>query len=139
MNTMGLVVQSYYDILDGNVPGFEGFKEDAPEGQTSNYYLIRAEGETDQSNKRTFSDESVVIIDIVTVHENNIDRSLVEGADHVISGLILPTPQGNVLSGSGIQILNVKRENSTYLTEQDQSRKYYRKVSRYTQTITQTA
>lgn len=147
INTMGKLMDSYYALLNGQLnysKPVSVYKEDAPEeldpSLSPHYVLIRAEGETGDGNKRSFADDSVVILDIVTVFQNNVDRSVVEDIDRQIGALLLTTPQVSGLgSQSGMQILNVQRESSTYLTEEDSVKKYYRKVSRYTQRVLQTA
>lgn len=127
-------MDAYYSLLK-NI-AYDVFKEDAPEGQNTHYVLIRAEGETDGSNKRSFVDEAVVVIDIVTVFKNNIDRSVVETIDGIVRGLILPTPfRSGLTAPSGFQFLNVTREQSAYFPEEEGVKKYYRKVSRYSQRI----
>ncbi len=143
INTMGLLVDSYYSLLNGQL-NYNGlpvdvYKEDAPEDENYHYVLLRAESENYDGNKRSFADISVVVVDIVTVFQNNIDSSVVNEIDDQIGALLLTNPRTSGLSGqSGIQILNVIRETTAYLTESDGVNKYYRKVSRYRQRILQT-
>jgi hypothetical protein len=137
INTTGLLMNAWYQLLNNG--GLSVYKEDVPENVDGNYVLLRAEGGTSQNNKRSFADETVIVVDIVTQFQSMIDRSEVETIDNTINGLILPTMQNGLTAQSGMQILNVNRETFTYLTETDNEKKYYRKVSRYVHTIYQTA
>jgi hypothetical protein len=137
INTTGLLMNAWYQLLNNG--GLSVYKEDVPENVEGNYVLIRAEGGTSMNNKRSFADETVIVVDIVTQFQTMIDRSEVETIDNTINGLILPTMQNGLTAQSGMQILNVNRETFTYLTETDNEKKYYRKVSRYVHTIYQTA
>lgn len=143
---MDKLMNAWYSLLNGfltynsiNVPVY---KEDIPEDFNGHYVLLRAEGETDAGNKRSFSSDSVIVVDIVTTFENNVNRSVVDNIDNQILALVLPTAQTNGLSAqSGVQILNVKMETSAYLQQYDQGDQtaIYRKVSRYRHTAYQTA
>jgi hypothetical protein len=136
INTTGLLMNAWYQLLSGVV---SVYKEDVPENVEGNYVLLRAEGGTSMNNKRSFADETVIVVDIVTQVQTMIDRSEVETIDNTINGLILPTMQNGLTAQSGMQIHNVKRETFAYITETDGEKKYYRKVSRYTHTVYQTA
>lgn len=143
INTMGLLIDSYYSLLNGQL-NYNGlpvdvYKEDAPMDETYHYVLIRAEGETYDGNKRSFADQSIVIVDIVTVFENNIDSSVANEIDRQIGTLLLTNPRTSGLGAqTGIQVLNVERESANYLRERDGVKNYYRKVSRYRQRVLQT-
>lgn len=149
INTMDKLLDSWFDLLDGNITysgkSVKVYKEDTPEDLdttptvSEHYILLRAEGESDQSNKRSFVFDSVVIVDIVTKFNNNINRSVVENIDGQVTALVLPTHQTGLGTQSGMQILNVERETSNYLAETDNKDKYYRKVSRYNSRILQTS
>jgi len=132
------LIQSWYDLLNGNL-SCEVYKEDAPEGLITNYVLIRAEGGIWKGNKRAFADDNIVIIDIVTMFENNINRDVCEDIDSVIQGLLFDSPSKcNLSAQSGIEIENVYRQTTSYLPEDNGIKKYYRKVSRYSHRILQT-
>lgn len=129
------LMDEYYATLNNSVT-YDGelvdvFKEDAPEGQTTHFIELRGEGGSDNSNKTKFADDCVVIVDIVTIFQNNVDRSVVEAIDASVKALITSSPFEGNLSVTGKQVLNVTRETFTYITEQDDTNKYYRKVSRY--------
>jgi len=136
INTAGLILDAWYDLLSGSI-SVDVFKEDAPSDQEANYVVISVESGTASNNKSNFSDEVVVITDIVTMFGNNVDRSVAEGIDGEINALVLPTRQTGLTNPSGVQILNVKRDTFSYLIEADSSKKYYRKISRYTHTLFQ--
>ena len=149
INTMGRLLDAWHALLSGSL-SYSGksvmvFKEDAPidfgsAAISEHYVLLRAEGESDQSNKRSFVNDTVVIVDIVTKHTININRSVVENIDGQITALALTAPFRTGLSAqAGMQILNVTRETSNYLAESNNTEKTYRKVSRYNSRILQTS
>ena len=132
------IITAWYNLLNGQVgTGVEVYVEDAPENPSLNYVLLRAEGGTSDNTKQYFADNIVVITDIVTTFENNIDRSICETIDNAICQLILPTRQNELTKPSGLQIHNVEREDFGYLYEFDGVKKYYRKVSRWNQYVFQ--
>lgn len=137
MNT-GLVLQAWYNMLNG-VLSVPVYKYDIPEAVETNYVLLRVESGTGQSNKRSNVDDVVIITDVVTRFQNNADSSVCEGIDAAIFALALPTPQGGgLVNPSGMQILNVKRENFDYIEESDQDIIFFRKISRYAHRIQST-
>lgn len=139
MNAHTKILDAWMSLLDGNI-SVPVYRIDVPEEEEGNYVQLRVEGGTGINNKRNISDEFIVITDIVTIFENNIDGSVVDGIDAEIFDLVLPTSRGGALAQtSGMQILNVSRENFDYLDENDGTKKYYRKVSRYKHIVTQTA
>lgn len=131
--SMNLLMDAWFVLLKNN--SINVYKEDVPETENGNYVVIRAESETQQNNKKSFVDNAVVIVDIVTIFENNRDSSVANGIDNTIFNLVTPNPFKGALSATGIQILNVVRETSTYLQEEDAQRKIYRKISRYNHLI----
>ena len=139
INTMGPLIDSYYSVLSGqltyNGNPVDVYKEDVPESEHEHHVILRAEGEVYDGNKRSFADQSTVIVDIVTIFNNNVDTSVANNIDGQIGALLCSTPSSSGLSASGLHILNVERESSNYIREDDGVRKYYRKVSRYTQRV----
>lgn len=150
ISTMNKLFDSWFDLLDGAITysgkSVKVYLEDVPEdtdttGTVSEHYiLLRAEGEADDSNKRSFAFDTVVIVDIVTVFQNNVNRSVVDNIAGQIDALVLTRPFTTGLAAqSGMQIINVKRETSNYLREGDNINNYYRKVSRYNHRLLQTS
>lgn len=138
---MDELMNSWYNLLNQNVTYNSAiipvYKEDAPADATSHYILLRAEGETDQSANHQFHFASVVVVDVVTVHKNNIKRSIVDDISTQIFNLVFPVKNANALPAQqNIQILNAKQDTTTYLYEDDGvTDKVYRKVIRYSHTI----
>lgn len=141
-NTIGDLMDNVYSLLSGQIANggstIPVYKEDVPEDEDSHYILLRAEGGSSMNNKKSFSDEVIVITDVVTVFENNIDRSVVEDIDGQINFLILPTMTSGITNPTDTIIMNVARETFDYIQEQD-VKKYYRKVSRYRMEVYQTS
>lgn len=134
--SVNLLMDAWYNLIENiSVPVY---RIDVPEDEKGDYVILRPESGTGQNNKRSINDDVVIITDVVTRFVNNVDGSVAEAIDKEIFDLVLPNPQGHGLSDpSGMQILNVKRENFDYLEEFD-VQKYYRKVSRYVHRIHQT-
>lgn len=136
INTTGTLLYLWHLSLDGAI-SCPVYKEDAPENVYTNYVLLRAEGGRSMNNKHAFADETVVIVDIVTVFQNNVDRSVCEYIDNEICGIILPSTITSLPTQNNMQFLNVKRESFEYVYEDDGIRKYYRKVSRFSHYVHQ--
>lgn len=138
MNTVSKLLDSWMLLLDGNL-SVNVYRIDVPEQETDNYVVVRPEGGTGENNKRSFNDDVVIITDVVTFFENNANETVADDIDAEIFDLVLTTPQGGALAAqSGMQILNVERTDFTYLQEND-VKNIYRKVSRYSHRIHQTA
>lgn len=138
MNSSALVLNAWYALLDNtlSVPVFKRIPEDAP----GNYVWIRIESGFDQSNKRSFNDSLVVITETVTKFTNVGDDSVMEGIDNEIVVKAIPSPGLHGLTNpTGIQILNIKREQFYPPEEKDGVNVYLRKISRYDHLIHQTA
>ena len=130
MNAHGAILDSFISLLSGisvNV-----YKLDVPEDESGNYVQVRLESGTGMNNKRQIADEVIVITDITTIFENNVDGSLCEGIDTEIFDRVLPTSTGHGLrTTAAMKIISVYRQSFTYIEENDGTKNYYRKVSRY--------
>jgi hypothetical protein len=129
----GLLLTAWHDLLSGlNV-----HKIDVPEDETENYVWIYIESGSSSNLKTVKVDEVIVVCQIVTFHQNNIDQTACEALDAQVENLVLPLAWAQSLSVSGMQVLNVERESFDYVQEEDSNGKIYRKVSRYKHTINQ--
>jgi len=142
-NYVGELVKAYFHVLDGSIT-YNGqpvnvYNVSVSASENFHHILLRPESESDSSNKRSFVTNPVVIADIVTVHEGGIDASVVEYIDDQMRDLIFTTRNTTaLLESSGMQILNVKAENSSYLDGFNGTRHEYRKITRFTNRILQT-
>ena len=130
INTMADIVEAWYTKLHGSI-SVPVFIESAPDNQTGSYVLLRSESEADTPNKGYFGKNAVVIVDIITEFQNMVNTQSVDTIDGQINALVLPSPRSHGLTVSGFQIAILQAENSTYLSEDDGTRKIYRKVTRY--------
>lgn len=141
-NVMTPLIDSWFELLDGNLTyagkAVNVCKEDASNEEDYHHVEIRAEGETDDSNKTSFVTNPVIIIEIVTVHGVSVKRSVVDAIDDQIRELLFPARQCALPVLSGLQISNVIPQSSTYLKEDDGTKKYYRKITRFIHRILQT-
>ncbi len=134
MNSSKLVLDAWYDKLNGaiSVPVYKRVPEDAPD----NYVQLRVEGTVDSTNKRSFNDEVTIVTDITTTFKNVGDDSVMEGIDSEIVSLVMTSPGQNSLTATGLQILNIRRDQQ-YLELADKVNVYLRKISRYSHHIHQ--
>lgn len=141
-NVMSPLIDSWQSLLEGNLTygsrEVKVYKEDAGNDDEFHHVEIRAESETDDSNKTAFVTRPVVIIEIVTVHSISVKRSIVDAIDDQIRDLLFPTRQCALPAMDGLQITNVIPQSSSYLNDNDGSKKYYRKLTRYIHRVTQT-
>lgn len=121
-----------YGLLNTNVGSGVGvYKYDVPEEFNGNYILIRLEGGSQIDNKRSLADEVVLITDVVTRFQNNVDSSVVDTIDQLAYNIIRPSATAQTIRVTGAQVIDIKREQFQYLQEEDNANKYLRKVSRY--------
>lgn len=131
-NVSKQIRQAYYDALNGNI-SVEVFKEDVPEGYESHHVVIRVESESDDSNRSTFVTNPVVITDVVGVFSNSVDPDVVDDIDNEIRQILLPHNGSLEIQVSGIR--NIQAQSSTTLSEDDGTKRYFRKITRWTQRI----
>jgi hypothetical protein len=124
----GLILNSWYNALKDVV---NVYLIDVPETEESDYVLLYLESGSGLNLKGTKVDEVYVVCQVVTFHVNNIDQTSCEAIDAIVENAVLPTAFAQVITASGVQVLNIERESFDYVVEEDQSRKIYRKVSRY--------
>lgn len=136
-NEVGKLLNAYYQCLK-TIPSVNVYQVMADAEDEGNYILLRAESETDASNKSSFVTNPIVVMDIVTRHEGAIDASVVDTIDNQARQLLFPTRKTIGLPAqSGIQILNVRAESSTYLDGFDGSVYEHRKITRFFNRINQ--
>ena len=140
MNTVGLLLTAYYNAILNHTSGLNLYKLTVPETETGNYVWIYPEGGVDDNNKSSKNENVIIRVDIVTKFVNDTDQSICEDCDTEINLALLPTPAGHGLTDpSGLQFLNLRRENYTYQIEPTQGGGIiYRKISRYIQRVHQT-
>ena len=143
--TMGLLEDSWNTLLNGSL-SYAGktvkvYNPDAPEDVdpsatvSEHYVIVRAESETEVSNKKTYAMNSVVVVDIVTVFNNNINRNVAEDIYGQIVGLVFSKPGRNQLAEqTGIQITEVRVEGTFYRVEAG-DQKVRRKIVRFSHRI----
>lgn len=134
INTMGDTVDAWYAKLSGSI-SVPVFIESVPEDVSGHYVLLRAESETDNSTKSYYGKIAVVIVDIITEFQYQVNTRKADDIDGEISALILPAVGTHGLTVSGFQINKIIPESSTYLQQDDGTRKYYRKIIRYNHII----
>lgn len=129
-NITGLLLNAWYDLLNGNI-SVPVYRTDAPVTEEGNYVLIRVESSTDHSDNQAFVTDPVVISEVITKFRAAIDDGLAIEIDNEI-GVLLKTTTAthNLPQPAGIQIVYVRRENATYLPEDDGTFRYNRIITR---------
>lgn len=139
---MDKLLNSWFNLLDGNVTyggnAVSVYPTDPANDDYDHHIILRGESETDDSNKTTFVTLAVVTVDIVTVHPVSINKSIVNDIDGQIRALLFPSRKHNLDPLIDLQITNVTAQGGSYLEEDDGTRKYHRKVTRWVHRITQT-
>lgn len=129
------LLNAYYTALVSSVTGFTVYKLTIPETEKGNFVLLSIESGADVDNKSKRVEDIVIRVDIVTNYRNDAAQATLEEADAIIKGIICPVASGNGLTGTGIEIRNVRRENYVYTVEGGTTDLIYRKVSRYSQRV----
>lgn len=144
--TMGLLEDSWNTLLNGSLT-YQGktvnvYNPDAPEDVdpsptvSEHYVIVRAESETEVSNKKTYAVNSIIVVDIVTVFQNNINRSVAEDIYGQVVGLVFSKPGRNQLAAQmGMQITEVRVEGTFYRDEAG-DQKIRRKICRFSHRVT---
>lgn len=133
-NVSKQIRQAYYDVLNGEI-SVEVYKEDVPESENSHHVILRVESETDNSHKSGWVTKPIVITEVVLIGQNSIDPDEADDIDDEIRNILLPTIGARSLEVEGIQITNIKPESSTTINEDDGTKRYYRKITRWTQRV----
>jgi hypothetical protein len=138
-NVTGLLLNAWYDLLNGNI-SVPVYRTDAPPEEEGNFVLLRVESEVDNSNNQKFVTNPVIITEVVTKFKARIDDGLAIEIDSEIGELVKPTSATLALPvQTGIQVVDVRRENSTYLPEDDGTFRYNRIITRNIHRVLQTA
>lgn len=136
-NVSKQIRQAYYNALNGNI-SVEVYKEEAPMSEEVHHVIVRVESETDRSHKSGFVTNPVVITEVVGVFGDSVDPDVVDDIDNEIRAIIKPDTKSRTFIVGGIQVTNIKAESSNLLQEDDGTKKYYRKITRWKQRISHT-
>lgn len=129
-NTAGLVMNSWYELLNGNI-SVPVYRVDAPPDYFGHYVLLRVESDGERSNNQAFVTNPVIITEVVTIFSKRIDDGIVYEIDSEI-GVLLKTNSAthNLPSQDDIEIVQVRRANATYINEDDGTHRYHRLITR---------
>lgn len=135
-NVSKIIRQAYYDALDGNI-SVNVYKEDVPFDEANHHVVIRIESETDGTHKAGFVTNPIVITDVIGVFTSSIDPDVVDDIDGEIRAILKPDVSATLVS-SGVLISNIRPVTSTIISEDDGTKRYYRKITRWEQRISHT-
>ncbi len=139
-NGMDPLLDSWFNLLNGQL-SFDSKEVKVYPGDPANedyahHVILRGESETDQSNGSSFMTNTIVTVDIISVHPVSINKRVANNIDDQIRELLFPTRQCALVT-TGFQILNVRPESANYLEDDDGTRKYHRKITRFYHLINQ--
>lgn len=137
-NVIGKLLAAWFELLNGNI-SVPVYRTDAPPTEEGNFVLLRAESDTDVSNNQNFVTTLVIITEVITKFNARIDDGLAVSIDDEIGQLVKPTSATHALPAqAGIQIVDVRRSNSTVLPEDDGTFRYNRIITRNVHRVLQT-
>lgn len=127
------ILQAYYNALDDNI-SVPVYKVDVPQAENGNHVILRLESESDETNKKYFVTMTVITADVVTIGTNSINPDTANDIDNEVRQIIKSTIPAT-LTAAGFQVSFIKPDNGNYLEEDDGAKRYYRKVTRFTNRI----
>ena len=129
-NVTNQILKAWFELLDQNI-SVPVYRTDAPPNETGNYVLLRVESETDKTNNSRWVTQPVIITEIVCRFGIRIDDSVAPGIDDEIAQLLFSAPGANSLPvQSNIFITDVRRQNATYINEDDGTFRIHRLITR---------
>lgn len=132
-----LVMKAWHTLLNGQI-GVNVYMIDAPPDESGNYVLLRVESNSDSTNNARHVSNVVIITEVITKHQGRIDASVAPGIDDLIAQKLFQSVGKHSLpSQSGIQITDVRRQNATYLNEDDGTNRYHRLITRNVHRVAQ--
>lgn len=134
-NEIHTLLGAYYRCLNGST-SVSVFQGSVPIDHRTDYILLRAESDSDVSNKTYFAANPIVVVEIVTFHDAQIDTSLVESIDDQVKRLLFPTRRTTGLgSFDDMQVVNVRYLDSFYDESFDGQKYVHRKICRFNNRI----
>lgn len=131
------ITTEWFNLLDG-VISVPVYKETVLPSENGNYVVIRAEGQTTTKNHSGFFTNAVIIVEVVTKFSQAVDTSVCDDIDNEITELVFPTPNTfGIGNTTNHQITDINLQSASYLSEDDGTKKYYTKISRYEHSINQ--
>ena len=125
------ITTAVYNLLDGAI-SVPVYKESVPETETGNYVWVRAESQSTTANKHVFLTSCIVVIEVVTVHGNTINRSVCDSIFNEITALMLPTPNTYGIDQlTEHKVYSLQLQTANYLTEEDNGKMFYSKAARF--------
>lgn len=108
------------------------YRTDAPSDAPSMYVILRAESSSDRSNNSEFVTNPVIVTEVVAKFAaSELIRDNITGRiDNQIAGLVSPTPSTHGVSASGCQVVSIKRQDETILTDDDGTYRTHRLIVR---------
>lgn len=135
INAAPYVRDEFYTALtDASI---NAHKEDVPEAESEAYVLIRIESETNRSNARHFVWDVIAITDAVVPFHNSINMAEVDTLDGEVRAALKERIGSTFAATADLQFVSLRPETTTYLSEDDGTKKYGRKITRWAVRVTQ--
>lgn len=131
INVVNKIVNAWATLLHNNI-SVPVYVIDAPTTETGDYVLIRPESDGDQNtNNHHFVSNPVIITEVITRFQAMINYTRAGEIDNEIALLLTDRPgTHNLPSQDGISITIVRRQNATYLPEDDGVGRILRLITR---------
>lgn len=138
-NITGKLLASWYELLNGFVPGVNIYRSDVASSETNHHIILRPESETTASNNQKHVTNVVIITEVVAIFTTAIDDQIAIDIDRQIASLLFQSGPGlhSLPAQDDIEISTVIRQNSTYLQEDDGVRRYNRIITRNVHRVVQ--
>ncbi len=132
INVGAKLLTAWYQCIGAGLPVPVYTLDAAPDNENNgNYVLLRIESETNQTNNQKFVTSPVLISEVVMRYSVRADYEPANNIDSLIGQLVNPTPALHGLPAqTGIKIIDVRRDSSTTLVEDDGTFIYYRIITR---------
>lgn len=137
-------MDSWYSLLNNHISvdsvNINVYRVDVPITETGHYIVLRKESETEQPNNSMWINNPVLVTEVVARFKSGelINDTVASSIDSQIAQLLFTTPATNNLPAqTGIQIVSVKRKDSTDIHEDDGVTRFHRIVTRNYHTINQ--
>ncbi len=130
------VALAWYQLLKDNI-SVPVYRTNVPKSVSGDYVLIRKESESEEPVKSIKWTKPVIVVEIVTRHQNTVEDETAGEIDNEITQLYSPGFTNDLPGQDGIQIINVYKQGTTFLDEYDGSEYLYRHITRYSHDIFQ--
>lgn len=142
-NTKKKIREAYYNALSGSitlngapVPVVSGFTN--AENILANHIIIDEMNETEKdSTQQSWGNETIVQLQLVSFALNSVSFDDLDEMEDQILQILFPTQKTVGISVTGFELLNLTKDSSNDIVEQDEAGSVVRRIIRFRQDIRQ--